>query len=1025
MYKFAITRPVSTLMFALAILFFGFLGVNRMPVALFPDIDFPIVAVITSYPGASAEIVETKVTDKIEEAIMGIDGLNKITSSSARSSSVIIVQFELEKPLNEAVNDVRDKVGTVQLDSGIKTPVVYKFDSSSTPIISLFLTSDKVATSEMMRHAKDNIKPLLQKISGVGGVEMRGHRERQLRIFVNPSLLNKYSLAYTDISNKIGLENLEIDGGRLIGTLSEWAVTTDAQSSSIEDIANIRVAQGIRLGDIATIEDSIEEDKTFAAFNKTPGVIFEVQKISGANEIAIVDAVMKVLPQIEAISPEYEIRPFKDTTEKTRKSIDSVKFDVMLGVFLAVFVVFLFLRSFTIALVSLISIPVSIFGTFALMNFFGFSLNMLTLLAVALAIGIIIDDAIVVIENIHKKLEHGMRKREAAYEGVREIGFALVAISAMLLSVFIPVGSMSGIVGRFFQSFGITVAAAIGISYIVVITIIPMVSSIVINPTHSQFYYRTEPYFKLLESAYVKTLAIVLRNKMKVIVGIFAIFFSSLVLLSILGMEFILSDDNSEFQVFMETKPGTSMEAMKEKTNKLQDIVMADENVLFSSLQIGYDSQKTIFKARIYARLKPLSERTGRKRQFEIMAEVSQRLKASEVGKDFIISIAEVADIGGGGDDSPYQIAILAPNDELLHKSRDNLVNLLNTDPLLAGKVSDIHLNTSENLPEYRLKILRQNADHYGVSAQEIGNVVRGAFSGEAAIGYFKESGKEYDITIRATDENRISLNDIKKLQVKNGYGELMFVEGLVEIESTTAPSVITRFDRQRSATVYAYPVKDSGISLGDMIRITAEKKEQWCEKGVTYRLQGEAEYAEEMAIAFMVAVLTAIVLIYLILAALYESFLQPIVIMITLPLSFSGAFIALFIAQQPFSMFSLMGLMILMGLVGKNATLLIDVANEKRKEGYSTDEALILAGESRLRPILMTTIAMVFGMLPLAFSTGAGAGMKFPMGIVIIGGLLFSMFLSLLIVPAIYRFLAPLDDWLQRFYKPKAEDKF
>ncbi|WP_300958025.1 efflux RND transporter permease subunit, partial [uncultured Helicobacter sp.] len=455
MYKFAITRPVSTLMFALAILFFGFLGVNRMPVALFPDIDFPIVAVITSYPGASAEIVETKVTDKIEEAIMGIDGLNKITSSSARSSSVIIVQFELEKPLNEAVNDVRDKVGTVQLDSGIKTPVVYKFDSSSTPIISLFLTSDKVATSEMMRHAKDNIKPLLQKISGVGGVEMRGHRERQLRIFVNPSLLNKYSLAYTDISNKIGLENLEIDGGRLIGTLSEWAVTTDAQSSSIEDIANIRVAQGIRLGDIATIEDSIEEDKTFAAFNKTPGVIFEVQKISGANEIAIVDAVMKVLPQIEAISPEYEIRPFKDTTEKTRKSIDSVKFDVMLGVFLAVFVVFLFLRSFTIALVSLISIPVSIFGTFALMNFFGFSLNMLTLLAVALAIGIIIDDAIVVIENIHKKLEHGMRKREAAYEGVREIGFALVAISAMLLSVFIPVGSMSGIVGRFFQSFGI------------------------------------------------------------------------------------------------------------------------------------------------------------------------------------------------------------------------------------------------------------------------------------------------------------------------------------------------------------------------------------------------------------------------------------------------------------------------------------------------------------------------------------------------------------------------------------------
>lgn len=1024
MYKFAITRPIATLMFALAILFFGFLGVKKMPVALFPDIDFPIVAVITSYPGASAEIVETKLTDKIEEAIMGIDGLKKITSSSARNSSVVIVQFELEKPLSEAVNDVRDKVGTVQLDSGIKNPVVYKFDSSSAPIISLFLTSEQVEVSEMMRHAKDNIKPILQKISGVGGVEMRGHRERQIRIFASPSLLNKYGVTYADISSKIGLENLEIDGGRLIGTLSEWAVTTDAQSSTLSDIGNIRIAEGIRLADIATIEDTIEEDKTFAAFNKTPGVIFEIQKISGANDIAIADAVMKALPQIEAISPEYEIRPFKDTTQNVRASVASVEFDVVLGVFLAVFVVFLFLRNATIAFVSLLSIPISIFGTFALMNFFGFSLNMLTLLAVALAIGIIIDDAIVVIENIHKKLEKGMRKREAAYEGVREIGFALIAISAMLLSVFIPVGSMSGIVGRFFQSFGITVAAAIGISYIVVITIIPMVSSIVINPRHSRFYYRTEPYFKILESAYTATLTTVLRHKVKVILGIVAIFFSSLVLLGILGMEFIIPDDKGEIQVFMETKPGTSMEAMKEKTNQLQDIVMSNEDVVFSTLQIGYDAQKTIFKARIYVKLKPKKERVKKETQFKIMADMGEQLKSSAVGKEFVIATSEVSDFGGG-DNSPYQVAILAPNDAVLKKTKDNLINLLNTDPILAGKVTNIHLNTSDDLPEYRLKVLRANTDRYGVSAQEIGNVVRGAFSGEAAIGYYKEHGKEYDITIRVPDAERISLNDIKKLQVKNNRGELMFVEGLVDIETTTAPSVISRFDRQRSVTVYAYPVKNSGISLGDMMRVTAEKKDQWLEPGATYRLQGEAENAQEMMMAFLIAVLTAVVLIYLILAALYESFLQPVVIMMTLPFSFSGAFIALFVVQQPFSMFSLMGLMILMGLVGKNATLLIDVANEKRKEGHSTDEALILAGGSRLRPILMTTIAMVFGMIPLAISTGAGSGMKSPMGVVIIGGLLFSMFLSLLIVPAIYRFLAPLDDWLQKFYKPKAEDKF
>lgn len=1022
MYKFAITRPVTTLMFALAIIFFGFLGVKKMPTSLFPDIDFPVVVVITSYPGASAEIVETKVTDKIEEAVMGIDGLKKVTSSSVRNSSIVVVQFELEKPLDEAVNDVRDKVGSVQFVSGIKTPSIKKFDSSSAPIISLFLTSDKVSIADMMKHANDNIKPLLQKISGVGGISMRGFRERQIRIFVSPTMLNKYNLTYTDIANKIGLENLEIDGGRLIGSIQEWSVTTDAQSLVLEDVGNIRIKEGIKLSDIATIEDSVEEDKSFAALNKTQGVIFEVQKISGANDIAIADSVLKIFPQIQSISKEYELQVFKDTTQHVRSAIDSVKFDIFLGVILASLVVFLFLRSVTITVVAAISIPISIFGTFALMNFFGFSLNMLTLLAVALAIGIIIDDAIVVIENIHKKLESGMRKREAAYEGVREIGFALIAISSMLLSVFIPVGSMSGIVGRFFQSFGITVAAAIGISYIVVITIVPMISSIVVNPKHSNFYHKTEPFFNKMDMIYVKTLAFVLRNKFKVLSAIFGVFILSLFLLKVLGMEFMLKEDKSEFQVFMETKPGISMESMKEKTGKLQDVILADENVEFVSLQIGYNDQKNIFKAQIYARLKPIKQR--KKSQHEIMGEVRTKLLATEVSKDFVISIADVSDLGGG-DSSPYQIAILAPNDEALQKSKDNLINLLQNDPRLAGKVTNIHLNSSDNLPEFRLKILKQNASRYGVSAQDIGNVVRNAFSGEAAIGYYKERGREYDINIRVPDSDRTSLNELKKLQVRNADGELMFVEGLVEIEETTAPSVIARFDRQRSLTVYAYPVKGSGISLGDMMSITASEAPNWLDSGSTYKLQGEAENAAELMLSFAIAVLTALVLIYFILAALYESFLQPIVIMMTLPFSFSGAFIALFVAQQPFSMFSIMGLLILMGLVGKNATLLIDVANEKRKAGYSIDESLILAGESRLRPILMTSIAMIFGMIPLAISVGSGSGMKSPMGICIIGGLLFSMFLSLLVVPAIYRILSPLDNWLQRFYKPKADDKF
>lgn len=1022
MYKFAITRPVSTLMFALAVMFFGFLAVLKLPVSLFPNIDFPIVTVITTYQGASAQTVETKVTDKIEEAVMGIDGLKKVTSSSVRNTSIVIIEFQLEKDLDVAVADVRDKIGTVRLESGIDSPSVRKVDTGSAPVISLFLTSTKVPPSEMMKHADNVIKPMLQKISGVGGVELRGYRKRQIRIYPDPTLMNKYGLTFSSIGRLIGQENVEIDGGRLVSTTYEWALTTDANSYSIEDMGELRVADGVRLKDIARIEDSIEEDRTYASYDKTPGVIFEVQKISGQNDIKIADSVKKVFPEILALSQDYEVQVFKDTTQYIKDSVNDVKFDLLLGAILAVVIVFVFLRSVSITIVAALSLPVSIIGTFALMSYFDLTLNMLTLLALTLAIGIIIDDAIVVIENIHKKLESGLPKREAAYEGVREIGFAIIAISAMLLSVFIPVGTMSGIVGRFFQSFGITVALAIGLSYIVVITIIPMLSSIVVSPQHSRFYHWSEPFFRKLDEWYVRTLRFVLSHKLVVLLAVIGVFAGSLFLAGKLGFDFIKKEDKGEYNVFLEVAPGISMEEMKRRAGVLQDIILADSSTEFATLQIGYNSQKNIFKAQIYTKMLDRKERTKEQGQFEIMDKMRTLLAQQSAAEGMTISIVEVSDFGGG-DNSPFQIAILAPNDDLLKQSQENLYKLF--EEKLAGKVVGVHLNKADDQPEYRFHIVRANANKYGVSSEEIGNTIRAAFSGEYPVGYYKERGKEYDITVRVPDGDRRVLEDIKRLQVKNAKGELMFLEGLVKIEKTMTPSTITRFNRQRSMSVYASPNTNAGVSLGDIFQVVLDPSNKWLAEGASYKLQGEAENMQETIEAFVVAILTAIVLIYLILAALYESFLQPLIIMITLPLSFSGAFIALFLTNETFSMFSMLGLMLLMGMVGKNATLLIDVANEKRKEGMEMIEALITAGELRLRPILMTTIAMVFGMLPLAIANGAGEAMKNPIGIAMIGGLIVSMLLSLLIVPVFYRFLAPLDDRIQKLYKPKEGDRF
>lgn len=1018
MYKFAINRPIATLMFSLGIIFFGVLGFKKIPTALFPNIDFPIVLISTVYPGASPTTIESKVTDKVEEQVLGIDGLKQVTSMSVRNTSLVIVQFQLDKPMDQAVSDVINKVSSVTFtDADIRKPAIDKIDTNGQAIISLFLSSATHSQPDLMKHADNIIKPQLQKVSGVGGVQLNGYRERQVRIYPDPTLMAKYNITYPQIAQAIGRENTELDGGRIVNETSEFAITTDGNSPSVEKVGDIRITDNLLLRDVAVVEDGLEEYKTYAAFDGVGGVIMEVQKISGANDIAIADGVYKALPMIQAVSPGYDVRTFLDTTEFIRASLHDIEVDLILGGILAVSIVFVFLRNVTITLVSAISIPISVLGTFALVQMMGYSLNMLTMMAITLSIGIIIDDAIVVIENIHKKLESGMQKREAAYQGVREIAFAIFAISAMLLSVFIPVGNMSGIIGKFFQSFGITVALAIGVSYIVVMTVVPMVSSLVVSPKQSRFYHWSEPYFVKMQDAYARTLKVVMKQKTLVTILVFGVFAGSIVVLSKLGMDFMLKEDRSQMYFWVQTKPGISIYDMRKKTEAMQRAIMADSaNVEYTTIQVAYGKTQNTNKSKIYVKLKDEKQRNVD--QFSWARAMAKTLYALPEAQGLVIIPAEVPLIGGG-DNSALQVVIYSPTQALVDESAAKLKSML-LEGALKGSVVDYHESVSDWTPEYRLHILRQNANQYGITAQDIGQAISSAFAGENKVGYYKENGKEYSITLRVPDNRRLSVEDIKRIQIKTASGESVFIDGLVEIEESSMPSIINRYNRQRSITIYANPAEKDGkkVDLGTLLRTIDEKRAEWAEEGVGYVFSGEADNLAETQEAFAIAVATAFVLIYLILAALYESILEPIIIMVTMPLSFSGAFFALGIVGQPLSMFSLMGLILLIGMVGKNATLLIDVANEKREEGYSIADAILLAGELRLRPILMTTIAMVFGMLPLAFATGQGSSMKSAIGICMIGGLIVSMFLSLLIVPVFYRILAPIDDKIKKFYK-------
>jgi HAE1 family hydrophobic/amphiphilic exporter-1 len=997
-------------MYLVSLVIFGYISFSSMPSALFPNVDFPIVTVKTVYPGAEASTIESQITDKIEEAVSSIGGIDNIRSSSSDGISVVTVKFFLKRDIDEATNDVRDKVSAIILPKDAKTPLVSKLDIGGASIINVFLTAKNDTIKNLMLFADEKVKPKLQKIDGVGSVNIIGYRDREIKIYPDPRLLNKFNITVLELNDIITNENVNIGGGKLINHHNEFILKTKADALSVDELREIKIKDEIKLKDIAVVEDTLSDADSYASYNGIEGVMLEVQKISGTNTIEIVDLVKKSIPNIQALSKNrYEVKVLNDTSPFIINSLKDVEFDLIYGSILAAIIVFLFLRNVTITLVSALSIPTSIMGTFALMDFMGFDLNKMTLIGLTLAIGIIIDDAIVVVENIYKKMEDGMGRVQAAVEGTKEMAFTILAISAMLLAVFIPVSMMSGIVGKFFESFAMTVGFAIIISYTIALSFIPSLSARVLKKDESRFYNATEIIFVSLERFYEKILKFVLRFKYSTLLLVFLVFIFSLSLFPKIGMDFIPKEDKSELEIKIKASSGISLEEMIKRSKEVQKLIKDDKDVIYTTLNIAYNSSKEKHKALIYVKLSSKDKRVLTQEQ--ITQKFRKKLKIFQ--DDMFITAAAIPNIKGAGADVPYQIVLKSDSFSDLELAKDRLLEYLSKK---SGFV-DIDTNLDEAREQIDIDILREVTNRYSISASQIAKAISVAFSSDLEISYFQEKGKQYNITLRFDDNNRFSIEDMKKIQLRAKNGEMVYLDGLVSFKNTKALSSINHFDRQREVSIYSDLY---GLDLGGAVNYTKKEIDKILPDSVNYRFTGFAEEMEKTAKAFGDAISLSIILMFIILAILYESIIQPVIIMVALPLSIIGVMISLYLSGYQFSLFVMIAFMLLMGMVGKNAVLLVDFTNNAVFSGKDLDSSLVEAGEKRLRPILMTTVAMVFAMLPLAIGDGLGSETKAPMSVAVIGGLISSMVLTLLVVPVIYKIIYPLDKVLRNYYELK-----
>jgi multidrug efflux pump len=1007
--ELSLKRPVLAFVMNIMIVLFGVIGFNFLGIRDYPAIDPPNVNVSTTYSGANADIIESQITEPLEKSINGIAGIKNITSSSSVGRSNINIEFELSVDLEAAANDVRDKVSQAirSLPDDLPSPpVVSKADANSDAIISMTVQSNTKNPLQLTEYANNMLVERLETIPGVSRIQVWGERRYAMRIWLDPSKLSAYGLTPLDVQTALNQQNVELPSGKISGTATELTVRTFGKLYTEEDFSNVIIkstaAGDIRLRHVGQAILGPENEESVLRESNIPMVGLAIVPLPGANYVEISDEFYRRMEQIKKDIPEdIKVNIALDQTVFIKRSIAEVEETLIISFLLVVLIIYLFFRDILIALRPLIDIPVSLIATFFIMYLCGFSINVLTMLGIVLATGLVVDDGIVVTENIYKKLESGMNKYQAAREGSKEIFFAVISTSITLAVVFLPILFLEGFVGRLFREFGIVVAGAVLISCFVSLTLTPVLSVKLTrsNHKHSRFYEWTEPFFRGMEEGYHRWLGGFMRLRWVSFIIIGLCIVSAYFVAINIQSELAPMEDRNQFRLQLTAVEGTSFEYMDDYVQSMVDFVMDSVPEYRTALSVtapGFTGSGSVNTGFVRATLSDPSERD--RSQQEIVDMISKNMGRFPQGRAFAIQEQTISVNRRGG--QPVQFVIQNNNFEKLQTAVPKMMEAASKSPVLMGVDTDLKFNK----PELRVEINRLKATQLGISVQDIAQTLQLAYS-NLRFGYFTKEGKQYQVMGQVAKINRDDPDDLKNLFVRTNSGQLISIDNVVSVTESTTPPSLYHFNRYKSATISAGLAP--GYTIGDGIKAMQEVADASLDETFTTSLAGTSRDFSESASNTSFAFILALLLIYLILAAQFESFIDPLTIMFTVPLAICGAYISLFAFGQTLNIFSQIGMIMLIGLVTKNGILIVEFANQKREEGLSTMEAVLEASRLRLRPILMTSLAMALGSLPLALSLGDASTSRQPLGIVIVGGILFSLVLTLFVIPAMYTYLS------------------
>jgi len=990
-----------------AIIVFGVVSFQRIGIDLFPRVEFPVITILTELRGADPITIETTVTDPIEEAVSTISAIKHLRSTSAEGFSQVVIEFELEKNVDVAYQEVQAKLGTVRSDlpTDIEEPIIEKFDIDAAPIMTV-VVSGEMPMAQLTHLADKTVKERLQRIRNVGQVKLVGGRDREIWLWLDRDKLEGHQLAVQDVIAALQTEHVEYPGGRVETGPLEYVVKTKAEFESAEQFAQMTVAYRhdapIRVRDIGRVEDGIQEERTLAQLNDRRAVALQVRRQSGTNTVEVADAVTAEIARLrkELAAAGIKLEIAQDLSKFIKDSVHEVQFHIVFGGGLAIIIVFLFLRNLRSTFISSLVIPTCVIGTFVLMNVMGFTQNMMTLLALSLAIGLLIDDSIVVQENTMRHVEEGKPPREAASFATNEIALAVLATTMSVVAVFVPVAFMSGIVGRFFYQFGLTVTFAVMISLLVAFTLDPMLSSRILRkPKQGRLYQASERFLSTIDRGYEWLLRRALRHRLLVVALAIGVFFGTGFLGKFIRSEFIPLEDQSEFNVRVKAPLGSSVQATAAAFERIRSKLVGQPWLDYTFITVGADELQRANEGMMYVKLREKKDRSIG--QQDAMAWTRRQVADITNAKIGIEVVPRVS--GGGMRETDIQLELRGTDLDLLEAAAARVMDKMRASP---GYV-DLDTTYDKNKPEVNVYVKRDRASDLGVSPRAIASTVRALIGGDR-ISKFKAEGDRYDVSVRLSEPYRSRPEDIERLTVRGRTGELVNLRNVSWIKQEAGPVQINRYNRARQITVLANLDRDKKVLGEAAAEIERIMREINLPSGYNYALTGMGEIMEESFRYLFFALFLAVILIYMVLAAQFESFIHPFTIMLSVPLSIVGALAALLISGMTLSIFTMIGIIMLMGLVTKNGILLVDFTNTlRRRDGMERNAALLKAGPTRLRPILMTTLAMIFGMSPIALF---GSESRAPMAVTVIGGLITSTLLTLVVVPVVYTLLDDLS---------------